>query len=284
MSALYTKKIKKAYIIHRSYSEEAKKKSKEVSLFLKTQKISSQILSQKEVLNKTAQTGELIVAIGGDGTYLKAAHFGKKKNLPVLGFNMGSLGFLTPHHNKKAISILEKTLDGKMNLKKQFFIEAKIYKSSPYKLIDTFQAINDVVIERGSLSHLIPISIFINKKYIYSMKSDGLIIASPLGSTAYNLAAGGPILHPEVNSFVITPICSHSLTDRPLIIHDKSEIILKIDEKKAFLTLDGIQKKTLLPSHTLVIKKDKKFFFSLTEKKDKEFDLLRDKLKFGQRD
>ena len=283
MSDHYTKKINRIYIIHRTYNKEAKKRSDEIRSFLLKQKIPSQILTQKEVLNKTATKEGLIVALGGDGTYLKATHFGKKKNLPVLGINMGSLGFLTPHHEKDTIPVLKKALAGKLNLKKNFFIEAKIYKSPSQKLIKTIQAVNDVVIERGSLSHLIPLSLFINKEYIYSMKSDGLIVASPLGSTAYNLAAGGPILHPYVNSFVITPICSHSLTNRPLIIHDKSEILVKIENKKAFLTLDGVRRETLLPSHNLIIKKDKRFFLSLTDKKDGAFDLLRDKLKFGQR-
>lgn len=283
MNCLYKKKIKKVYIIYRNYNGITKEKAQETKKFLSTQNISSQILSQKSILNKTAQKEGLIISLGGDGTYLKASHFGRKKNLPVLGVNMGSLGFLTPHHEKNIIPIIKKSLEGKMFLKKNFFLEAKVYQSSSKKLVKTYQAINDIVIERGSLGNLISLSLFINKKYIYSMKSDGLIIASPLGSTAYNLAAGGPILHPHVNSFVITPICSHSLTDRPLIIHDKSEVLIKIDQRKAFLTLDGVPKQSLLSSHEIIIKKDKKSFLSLIDKKDMEFTLLRKKLKFGQR-
>ena len=148
----------------------------------------------------------------------------------------------------------------------------------------TFYSVNDIVVERGACSHLINVSIFINKEYIYSLKSDGLIVSSPIGSTAYNLAAGGPILHPQVSSLVITPICSHSLTNRPVVIPDSSEIHLNFADTKAYLTIDGVTKSELSAKSLVIIKKDKKSFLSVTEEEDTGFALLRKKLKFGQRD
>ena len=295
------KHLKHITIVYRSYSRKAKTKSLEIKAFLEKQEKKVEMLSQKQTRKSLPKQSQLIVAVGGDGTYLKAVHFGKNKNIPVLGINMGSLGFLTPHHEKNTFKILEKVLKSQMFLRKNFFLKGETYKIKNHPKIKppknllitkaaelsgpkgTFQAVNDIVIERGSLSHLISLSIYINNQYIYSVKSDGLIIASPLGSTAYNLAAGGPILHPKVNSFVITPICSHSLTNRPVIIHDKSEIQIKVNEKKAFLTIDGIRKETLNPQSVLIVKKDSKSFLSLTEKKQWEFDLLREKLQFGLR-
>ena len=300
----FNKKMKNVAVIYRSFSENAKTKAQEIRQFFLDKQIAAAAFSQKSVKTAPRSRYDLIIALGGDGTYLKAVRYGKEHKTPVLGVNMGSLGFLTTHQEKNILSILKKTLDGKMFMKTNHFISAKLYRqksSQPEHILKdqnplpfykkelkgpdkVFQAVNDIVIERGSLSHLISISIYVNNQYIYSVKADGLIVASPLGSTAYNLAAGGPILHPAVCSFVITPVCSHSLTSRPLIIHDKSTIHLRIKDKKAFLTIDGLTRESLRPNHILTIKKDKDCFISLREKKEMEFPLLRKKLKFGQRD
>ena len=301
-AGFFNKKIKTAAVVYRSFSAPAKNKAREVRQLLTDKKINTAVFSQKSLKTAPLCRYDLIVALGGDGTYLKAVHYGKENKTPVLGINMGSLGFLSAHQEKKAFSLLEKTLQGKMFVKTNHFISAGLYRRNrrdqdlkdqdflPFRAKElkgpdkTFQAVNDIVVERGALSHLISISVYVNSRYIYSVKADGLITASPLGSTAYNLAAGGPILHPAVRSFVITPVCSHSLTNRPLIIHDGSVIHLRIKEKKAFLTIDGLPGEILRPSHVLSIKRDTDRFVSLTEKKGTEFPLLREKLKFGQRD
>ena len=293
---LFQKNIKYVVIFYRSKTQKIKNKIQKISLLLKRKKISFFTASQKET--QPVNKADLIISLGGDGTYLKAVKYGK--DIPILGINMGSLGFLTPHEEKKCLTLLEKTLNKKMFLKKNFFLKSSLYEITPIqhknqikkplvlnikskKPKKIFFSVNDIVIERGSFSHLINISIFINKEYIYSLKSDGLIISSPIGSTAYNLAAGGPILHPKVSSLVITPICSHSLTNRPVVIPDHSEIYLKFDNKKAYLTIDGSTKTELSPDNVLIIKKDNFSFSSIIEEEETEFALLRKKLKFGQR-
>ena len=199
-----------------------------------------------------------------------------------MGINMGSLGFLTPYENQKSLLLLEKTLKGQMFLKKNNFLKTCLYKKKALssknhltalqdhleKEEQVFYSVNDIVVERGAFSHLINVSIFINKEYIYSLKSDGLIVSSPVGSTAYNLAAGGPILHPKVSSLVITPICSHSLTNRPVVIPDSSEIYLGFANTKAYLTIDGVTQSELSAQNAVLIKKDRKTFLSVTEKED----------------
>ena len=295
---LFQKNIKHIVIFYHSKNIKIRNKIQEISNFLKKKNISFELASQKE--NKLFNKADLIISLGGDGTYLKAVKYGK--GTPILGINMGSLGFLTPYEAKQILPLLEKTLKKEMFLKKNHFLKSCLYEKvspenkkqikNPFALCDfkkekpkkVFYSVNDIVIERGAFSHLINISIFINKEYIYSLQSDGLIIASPIGSTAYNLAAGGPILHPKVSSFVITPICSHSLTNRPVVIPDTSEIYLKFDHKKACLTIDGLSKGELSPQSVLLVKKDRASFSSIIEKEETEFALLRKKLKFGQRD
>ncbi len=294
----FNKNIKSAVIFYRSKNEKIKDKIREISRFLKKKNITFDLVFQQE--NKSFDKADLIICLGGDGTYLKAVS--RSQSVPILGINMGSLGFLTPYEAEKSLPLLEKTLKGEMFLKKIYFLKTCLYKNNiPFpenpqsfvsslddlrskKPSQTFHALNDVVIERGAFSHLINISIFINKEYIYSLKSDGLVISSPIGSTAYNLAAGGPILHPKVSSLVITPVCSHSLTNRPVVIPDTSEIYLSFGAKKACLTIDGSTKSELSQNNATLIKKDKNFFLSVREKEETEFALLRKKLKFGQRD
>ena len=284
-------------IFYRSKNKKITKTIKAISQCLKKKNIDFILSSQKEE-QKLPKT-DLIICLGGDGTYLKAVKFGK--GTPILGINMGSLGFLTSYTDQKSLPLLEKTLKGQMFLKKNYFLKACLFNRRALpssqlkkKISDKFHqlqgkkqkifyGVNDIVIERGALSHLINLSIFINKEFIYSLKSDGLIISSPIGSTAYNLAAGGPILHPKVSAFVITPICSHSLTSRPIVIPEHSEIYLHLEKTKAYLTIDGSIQSELSSQSVVLIKKDQKAFFSVTEKEDINFMLLRKKLKFGQR-
>ena len=289
-----SKKHKRAVIFYRSRKTKILNKIKEITVFLKKKNISSTLIEQKE--SKKLPVSDLIICLGGDGTYLKAVKY--SQNTPILGINMGSLGFLTPYPAEKSLELLESFFKGQMTAKKNYFLKTKLYnkpaisEKTPIqlpieklkKLRHSFQSVNDVVIERGSFNHLINLSIFINRNYIYSLKSDGVIISSPIGSTAYNLAAGGPILHSGVSSFVVTPICSHSLTNRPIVIPDNSEIHLVLGNTKAYLTIDGLTQSEISAHSLVYIIKDKKSFISLKKKEEKDFSLLRKKLKFGQRD
>lgn len=292
----FKKTIKHILIFHRSKSRKIIIKIQEICSFLKSNNIHTEIISPQH--HKISSKADMIIVLGGDGAYLKAVEYGK--GIPILGINMGSLGFLTPYKAEDIQILLKKILTGKMFLKKNHFLKASLYEIKPVSKVkpalmdlsptqltkekQSFHCVNDVVIERGACSQLINVSIFINREYIFSIKSDGLIISSPIGSTAYNLAAGGPILHPQVSSFVITPICSHSLTNRPVVIADDSEIQLAFGNTKANLTIDGTTKAELSAHNTVLIKKDTESFLSVTEKEDTGFVLLRKKLKFGQRD
>ena len=294
MKNKFKKKIRSLIIFHRNKNPKIKKQIKALSLFLEKNNIQSEVelLDKKEELKKA----DLALCLGGDGAYLQSVK--RLKDTPLIGINMGSFGFLTPQKAEKSLLILEKAIKGELYLKKHQLLKASVYETLDSKkeeefnlksLISnkkpvSFYCVNDVVIERGAYNHLINVSIFINDSYLYDLKADGLVISSPLGSTAYSLAAGGPILESQMQALLITPICSHSLTNRPIVLSDSSEICLRFGKNKSYLTIDGFTELKLSEKNLVVIKKSSKSFESLSEKEESDFSLLRKKLKFGQRD
>ena len=246
--------------------------------------INTKIFSQSSLLKEGSFDFDidLVLVLGGDGTYLQAVQYVSDHSVPFLGINMGSFGFLTVYRQESIIHCLESVLKDKMVLEKRSLIDISLKRETQEN--KSFLALNDMVIERGAFSHLIDISITIQNQNIYSVKADGLIVSSPTGSTAYNLAAGGPILHPQVNSFAITPICSHSLTHRPVIVPDTYEIFFKInnENQSAFLTIDGKKITQIASADLIKIRKSNIKHNTLREINHNDFLLLKDKLKFSQ--
>lgn len=227
---------------------------------------------------------KLIIVLGGDGTYLRAVRLLEGRNVPILGFNMGSLGFLTAHSAESTFAIIEKTLAGKMILRPRSMLVAKINRRG--KPRGEYHALNDIVIERGSMSQLISTAIYSEKFLVSEVKADGFIVSSPSGSTAYNLAAGGPILHPESPVFVVTPVAPHSLTSRPLIFPDDKELSFKLDGKKtqsAHFIVDGQKMTEITPDDEVVLTRSCYDHWMVREQDHNYFHLLREKLKFGDR-
>lgn len=225
----------------------------------------------------------LVIALGGDGTYLRAVRILEGRQVPILGINMGSLGFLTGNRVEDAFKVLEETLAGKMILRPRSMIHILVRRKN--KTRAEYHALNDVVIERGSGSHLISTSIYSEKFLVSEVKADGFIIASPTGSTAYNLAAGGPILHPEAKVFVVTPVAPHSLTSRPLILPDDLQMSFKTDARsmKAQLIVDGQNEAEITSEDEVVIKRSHFDHLVVRAPGYDYFLLLREKLKFGDR-
>jgi NAD+ kinase len=226
---------------------------------------------------------DLVVVLGGDGTYLQAVHMLGAHDAPILGANMGSLGFLTDIRKEDIFLALDLTLKNQMELRPRSMIEVKLKRGE--KIIHESRALNDVVIERGPFSHLINLSIYSQSHLVNEVKADGLVISTPTGSTAYNLAAGGPILHPEVHSVVVTPICPHSLTNRPIIFPDNQTLTFKLSNRKqrAFLAVDGRNAGDLKANDEVIITRAKGDRLMIKKPSVNYFDLLREKLKFGER-
>ena len=223
---------------------------------------------------------DLVIVLGGDGTYLKTVNLLGDRQTPILGVNLGSLGFLTDNRLEDLESTLNTTFKNQMKTEARSMLEALVNAKTK------FTALNDIVIERGGQTHLLNLGLYYDHQLVTETKADGLILSSPTGSTAYNLAAGGPLLHPEVKAMVITPICPHSLTTRPMIFPDHKEIQIRIlgENTKALLTIDGEMSMELNPSHQLTIKKHLKDHPMIKDPSHNFFNLLREKLKFGERD
>ncbi|MDE0151581.1 MAG: NAD(+)/NADH kinase [Bdellovibrionales bacterium] len=279
MADFFQKKIKRVIIIFRD--SQIQPHSEEVAGWLKKKKVQTQVFSQNFLSDKVLKKpADFILVLGGDGTYLSAVRWSHNMSIPILGVNMGSLGFLTVHLKEKLYECLQQTLDGKMILDQRPLLDVQVGAHKKHAL-----ALNDVVIERGVTSRLIDISVYLNNRWMYSLKSDGLIVSSATGSTAYNLAAGGPILYPNVQAFVVTPICPHSLTHRPVLFPDNQTLKLKIENaaEGALLTVDGRKQSKLSKSSSVIIKKSSKLHRSLRTSTENDFIFLKDKLKFFER-
>jgi NAD+ kinase len=223
---------------------------------------------------------DLVVVLGGDGTYLKAVRMLAGRQTPIIGVNLGSLGFLTDNRIEELYTTLQATFDNKMDSRPRSMLAIKINGKKE------FIALNDMVIERGDRTHLISMNIHCNGHLVSQTKADGIIVASPTGSTAYNLAAGGPILHPETKAIVVTPICPHSLTSRPILFPDDSEVSFQVlgEKRTALLTVDGQKVMEIDSSHQLVVTRHHQNHHIIRHPTHNFFNLLREKLKFGERD
>lgn len=223
---------------------------------------------------------DLVIVLGGDGTYLQAVHMLNGRQTPIVGVNLGSLGFLTDNRIEELYSIVRATLDEKMDSRARSVLNISVNGQKKYL------ALNDMVIERGDRTHLLNIALSCDGQLITETKADGVIVASPTGSTAYNLAAGGPVLHPEAKVFVVTPICAHSLTTRPILFPDHKTIELQIigEKRSATLVVDGRKVMEIDSTTKMTITRNGQDHYIIRHPTHNFFNLLREKLKFGDRD
>lgn len=198
---------------------------------------------------------DVLIVVGGDGSLLHAAHIAVQQNLPVLGVNRGRLGFLTdirPNEMDKIDAILS----GKYIEEKRFMLLGKIKRKEA--IIAQFDALNEIVLSPGKIAHMIEFMVTVNQQFVYDQKADGLIIATPTGSTAYALSGGGPILYPSLNAVVLVPMFPHTLSNRPIVLDGDSQIEIKIPDKSegfSFVSGDGQKCLEVLEGDTLVIEK-----------------------------
>ena len=226
---------------------------------------------------------DVIIVLGGDGTMLGAARLVGDKGVPILGVNLGGLGFITEVNKEEIFDAVENVLSGSCSIEDRVMLGAFIYRHGAR--IADFIVLNDIVINKGALSRIIDMEAFINNSYVTTFKADGLIISTPTGSTAYSLSAGGPILYPTLNSIVLTPICPHTLTNRPIVLPDNFtiEIIIKSESEDVFLTLDGQVGFSLKKDDTVKIRKSEFTTKLLIPCERDYFRVLRTKLKWGER-
>jgi NAD+ kinase len=226
---------------------------------------------------------DLLVVLGGDGTLLAAARLLGEHSVPILPVNLGGLGFLTSVTLAELYPILEQVLEGKNRISERVLLQAEVIRGG--KVIEQHQALNDAVLNKAALARMIDLDLHIDGGYVCSYKADGLIISTPTGSTAYSLAAGGPIIYPLVEAFVITPICPHTLTNRPVVIPDTSkvEVDFRAGEETVYLTVDGQVGVELQPGDRAAVSKASHKLRLVRPPRKTYFEILRSKLKWGER-
>jgi NAD+ kinase len=231
---------------------------------------------------EVAAGSQLLLVLGGDGTLLAAARVAAMHGIPILPINMGSLGFLTSFTIEELYPALEDTLAGRYSVSERVMLKVDLEREG--KIIDTQRVLNEAVINKGTLARMIDLELHIDQDFVCRYRADGLIVATPTGSTAYSLSAGGPIVHPAVESFVITPICPHTLTDRPVVVRDSSSIEMRLlaHTESVFLTLDGQKGIVLQATDFVRIVRAKETLRLIQPLKKSYFEILRDKLKWGE--
>ncbi|MBY0415231.1 MAG: NAD(+)/NADH kinase [Bdellovibrionales bacterium] len=232
---------------------------------------------------------DLIITLGGDGTLIGVSRNIKKTSPPIFGVNMGHLGFITEFSKVEFFDQLEDTLKGNYKLTTLSLYQVEVFKKNKSALKSTFKGtfLNDLVINNNQISRMLTLSVESEGEHIYNLSGDGLIISSPIGSTAYSLAAGGPIINPQVNAITLTPICAHSLTHRPLVIPDNTSVMVKAakPEELIKLTLDGQQAFVINSQDTVKVSKRKAINVRLIKNPERTyFRTLKEKFTHGMRD
>jgi NAD+ kinase len=231
---------------------------------------------------QVADASQLLLVLGGDGTLLAAARLAAPRGIPILPINMGSLGFLTSFTIDELYPALEDTLGGRFSVSERVMLYVELERGG--KVIESQKVLNEVVVNKGALARMIELELRIDADFVCRYRADGLIVASPTGSTAYSLSAGGPIVHPGVESFIITPICAHMLSDRPLVVRDSSCIEMKLsgNTESVFLTLDGQRGIPLQATDVVRISRAKELLKLIQPPRKSYFEILRSKLKWGE--
>jgi NAD+ kinase len=270
---------KRVGIVHKVTSAEAA----ETALFV------GQFLANKgiEVLTDEAEVGrsaELVVVLGGDGTLIHAQSLLAGRPVPILGVNMGSLGFMTEVPQSKLYDALDLVLAGKAKVSERMKLRVHLHKGGrPERTLDE-EVLNDVVISKSALSRMAELDTRCSGEYVTTYKADGVIVATPTGSTAYALAANGPIMYPTMRGVIIAPICPHTLTQRPLVVPDDENIeIILMNDTEVYLTLDGQTGMPLERGDRVQVKQSYNRVLLVRNPNLDFFGILRAKLRWGER-
>lgn len=220
---------------------------------------------------------DLLIILGGDGTMLYGARLLGGQKIPLLGINLGGLGFLTASVADDVYIVLEKFIDGELRVEDRMMLDVEVVRNN--EIIAEYKALNDVVI-KATISRLICLDVMVDKEFVAKYRADGLIVATPSGSTAYSLSADGPILYPTIDSIILAPICPFNLTKRPVVLPDwmPVSILVNEDQPSMLLTLDGQLDMPLAGLDEVRIKKSKDAFYLVKYEGKSFFEILRDRL------
>ena len=251
---------------------------------IERERIEHQTGCRVEVLDdaELAKHVDLILVLGGDGTMIATSRMVGDTEVPVIGVNYGGLGYLAEFPLEELFPALEGVLNGDYTIQQRLMLSVELWRGE--ELVTRNRVLNDVVVNKSALARIIEIEAYLNQQFVNLFRADGLIVATPTGSTAYNLSAGGPIIFPSMNGVVITPICPFTLSNRPIVVPDDSmiEVRLMTENEEVALTLDGQVGFPLQAGDRAVIRKSKTSFNLVQPPNRNYFDVLRNKLKWGR--
>lgn len=225
----------------------------------------------------------LIVVLGGDGTLISVARKVGDLRTPILGVNLGSLGFLTEITLQEIFPVLEQVVRGDFTVSSRMMLDAVVRREG--REVGRYRVLNDVVINKGALARIIDMEASVDDVYLTTFKADGLIISTPTGSTGYNLAAGGPIIYPDLDCLVMAPICPHMLTNRPIIVSDKAiiRVEVKFQDQDVVFTADGQVGMPLQGGDVVEVRRSRSCTLLVKSPTKDYFQVLRTKLRWGER-
>lgn len=231
---------------------------------------------------RVADGTQLLVVLGGDGTLLAAARALEGRDIPIFAVNLGALGFLTAITVDEIFPELERALRNEHRIAARRMLHCELVRDG--NVVAHYDALNDVVLTKASLARMIDLETHVDAHFVATYKADGVIVSTPTGSTAYSLSAGGPIIFPAVDALCITPICPHALTARPVLVPGSSNIkMINLSEDSTFLTIDGQIGEPLQHRDTVMCRASTKAVKLIRPPRQKFFDVLRAKLKWGER-
>jgi NAD+ kinase len=235
-----------------------------------------------KIRHQIVQEADLLLVLGGDGTILAASREAAPRGIPVLPVNLGGLGFLTSFTLEELYPALEDVLGGRATISERVLLLAE--RTHNGNVLTQQRVLNDAVVHKGTLARMIELELYIDGRFVCRYRADGLIVATPTGSTAYSMSAGGPIVHPAVESILITPICPHTLSDRPVVVSDTSKIELRLAaaSDSVFLTMDGQVGVPLQPGDGVRIRRAEERLKLIHPPNKSYFEILRNKLKWGE--
>jgi|CXWL01.1.fsa_nt_gi NAD+ kinase len=281
-----SKQINSVGIVVKPNHAEARSTAAELSRWLSQRGISQTgepiSAGETRIDNKLLLNADLVVVLGGDGTMISTARMVGQMDVLVLGINYGSLGYLTDVRIEEMFSALEAIIRGEYEVDRRVMLDAEHWRDD--QKLAAGRVLNDVVINKAALARIIEIDVRLGDLFVNSFRADGLIVSTPTGSTAYNLSAGGPIIYPSMNAVVLTPICPFTLTNRPIVVPDGSEIgiWLKDENEGVILSLDGQIGYPMRAGDRVQIRKSATTFNLVQPANRNYFEVLRDKLKWGR--
>ena len=226
---------------------------------------------------------DLMIVLGGDGTLLSAARAIGKREIPLFPVNLGGLGFLTAITMDEVFPELERALEGAHRVARRKLLNTELMRNG--EVVASYDALNDAVLTKSEIARMIDLQAYVDEQFVADYKADGLIICTPTGSTAYSLAAGGPIIFPSVPTICLTPICPHMLTNRPVLVPETSvvRVVSHAPDESVFLTIDGQIGNPVRQGDTIVCRSSQFALHLVRPPRAMFFDVLRQKLKWGER-